>query len=86
MVGVHPVTLYTFIELFTGIASPAGIDICFIKRDFIYDNVRVCHHAAKHPVKQCLGITIPSWTSGKGKNFDRHSSFLVVATLKKVGF
>jgi hypothetical protein len=86
MVDVHSITLYTFIEFFTGIASPAGIDICFIKRDFLYDNVRVSDHTAKHPVKQRFGVSIPSWTSGKGKDFDRHSSFLVAAMLKKVGF
>jgi hypothetical protein len=29
---------------------------------------------------------MPAGTSGKGEDFDRHSSFLVVAMLKKVGF
>jgi hypothetical protein len=86
MVDVHPITLYAFIELFTGITSPAGIDICFIKGDFLYDNVRVSDHTAQHPVKQRLGVTIPAGTSGKGEDFDRHSSFLVAAMLKKVGF
>jgi hypothetical protein len=78
--------LYAFVELFTGIASPAGIDICIIKSDFLYDNVRVSDHTAQHPVQQRLGVTIPSGTSGKGEDFDRHSSFLVAAMLKKVGF
>ena len=76
----------SFIEFLARIASPAGIDICFIKGDFLYDNFRVSDHTAQHPVQQRLGVTMSAGTSGKGEDFDWHSSFLVVAMLKKVGF
>jgi hypothetical protein len=76
MIDVHPIMLYTFIELFTGIASTTGVDICFIKGDFFYDNVRVSDHTFQYPVQQSLGITMPPGTSGEGEDFDRHSIFL----------
>jgi hypothetical protein len=86
MVDIHAISLYAFIELFTGIASTTGVDISFIKGDFFYDNVRVSDHTTQHPVQQRIGVTVPSGTSGKGEDFYRHSSFLVAAMLKKCWF
>jgi hypothetical protein len=86
MVDVHPITLYAFIQFLARVATLAGIDVGVRQGDLLDDYVLISVHPAQHPVKQCLGVALPAGTSGKGENFDRHSSFLVAAMLKKVGF
>jgi hypothetical protein len=38
MIDIHPIALNTFIQLFAGIAPPAGIDVCFSQGNFFDRN------------------------------------------------
>jgi hypothetical protein len=82
---VKVVILYdAAIQLFTGIASPAGTDINFIECVLLYRDIAFRCHCIEKGVKECFRVAVSPWTCRKGE--DMYTHYAIVRRSLTLGF